>query len=176
LVLPKEAYTRWSTRLLAFLIDWTPIWLVFIVPLIGLLVAGDMECIDFIYGSGGSYCSPAVSSFWLSVQIIAFIPAAVYFVWNFCYRQGRTGQSVGKSVMKFKVVSETTWQPIGFWLSLVRQLAHYIDQFICYIGYLWPLWDNKRQTIADKIMSTVCVPVDAPPPPPPLWDTLPPPQ
>lgn len=27
-------------------------------------------------------------------------------------------------------------------------------------GYLFPLWDAKRQTIADKIMSTVCLPID----------------
>ncbi len=82
-----------------------------------------------------------------------------YFFWNFCYRQGKTGQSIGKSALKFKVISEKTWQPIGFWLSLVRQIAHYIDQLICYIGYLFPLWDDKRQTIADKLMSTVCVPL-----------------
>jgi hypothetical protein len=24
---------------------------------------------------------------------------------------------------------------------------------------LWPLWDDKRRTLADMIMSTVCVPV-----------------
>jgi len=27
------------------------------------------------------------------------------------------------------------------------------------IGYLFPLWDAKRQTIADKIMTTVCLPI-----------------
>lgn len=167
-MLPKTAYTRWSTRVPAFLVDWTPIWLVFAVPFIGLMVAGDLECIDYIYGEGRSYCSAAVSSFWQSVQFIAFLPGTAYFFWNFCYRQGRTGQSVGKSVMKFQVVSEKTWQPIGFWLSLVRQIAHYVDQLICYVGYLWPLWDNKRQTLADKIMSTVCVPVTEQPQPPSL--------
>jgi RDD family len=51
-------------------------------------------------------------------------------------------------------------------LSLVRQIAHYVDQLICYIGYLFPLWDDKRQTIADRLMSTVCVPLNAQPLPP----------
>jgi uncharacterized RDD family membrane protein YckC len=166
-VLPKQAYTPWATRVVAFLVDWAPIWLIVFVPLIGLLIAGDTECIDSIYGSGGSYCSTAVADFWTVVQFIAFLPGAVYFFWNFCYRQGRTGQSVGKSVMQFKVISEKTWQPIGFWLSFVRQLAHYVDQLACYVGYLWPLWDDKRQTLADKIMGTVCVPLNAQPPPPP---------
>jgi uncharacterized RDD family membrane protein YckC len=164
-VLPKEAYTPWRTRLLAFLIDWTPVWLVFVVPMLGVLIVDGADCYDNIYGSGNGYCSTAQANSWLLVQVIGFLPAAVYFFWNFGYRQGKTGSSIGKSVLKFKVVSERTWQPIGFWPSIGRQIAHYIDQLICYIGYLWPLWDGKRQTIADKIMATVCVPLTAPPPP-----------
>jgi uncharacterized RDD family membrane protein YckC len=141
-----------------------PIWLVFVVPMLGVLIMDGADCFDSIYGSGGGYCSTAAANSWLVVQLIAFLPGAVYFFWNFGYRQGKTGSSIGKSVLKFKVVSESTWQPIGFWLSIVRQFAHYIDQLICYIGYLWPLWDDKRQTLADKIMSTVCVPLNSPPP------------
>ena len=38
--------------------------------------------------------------------------------------------------------------------------AHGVDAIICYVGFLFPLWDAKRQTIADKIMSTVCVPIE----------------
>ncbi len=36
-------------------------------------------------------------------------------------------------------------------------LAHFLDSLACYVGWLWPLWDPKRQTFADKIMSTVVV-------------------
>jgi len=168
-VLPRTAYTSWTTRVVAGLIDWAPIWVIALIPFVGLLVAGDVECLDSIYGSGASYCSTAVSDFWTSVQFIAVLPGAVYFVWNFCYRQGRTGQSIGKSAMKFKVVSKKTWRPIGFWMSLVRQIAHYVDQLLCYVGYLWPLWDKKRQTLADKMVGTVCVPLDAEGPPPTQW-------
>ena len=50
------------------------------------------------------------------------LASAGLLVWNWGYRQGTTGPSIGKSVMKFKVVSEKTWQPIGFGLSIVRQL------------------------------------------------------
>ena len=41
-------------------------------------------------------------------------------------------------MMKFKVVSEKTWQPIGFGMSIVRQLAHIVDGAVCYIGYFVP--------------------------------------
>ncbi len=81
-----------------------------------------------------------------------------YAFWNWGYRQGTTGSSIGKSVAKFKVVSEKTGRPVGFGMSIVRQLAHIVDSIICFVGYLFPLWDAKRQTLADKIMSTVCLP------------------
>ena len=45
-------------------------------------------------------------------------------------------------------------------MAFVRDLCHIIDQVICYIGYLFPLWDAKRQTLADKIMTTVCLPIE----------------
>ena len=36
------------------------------------------------------------------------------------------------------------------WLITVRQIA---------TGFLFPLWDARGQTLADKIMSTVCLPI-----------------
>ena len=146
--------------MLASVIDWLPIWLVFFFPMIGLIATDGWKCFDAVYGSGYDVCTTTTSYVWMAVQVFGLLPAAIYFFWNFCYRQGKSGQSIGKSVLKFKVISEKTWQPIGFWLSLVRQIAHYIDQLICYIGYLFPLWDDKRQTIGDKLMNTVCVPVE----------------
>jgi hypothetical protein len=42
-------------------------------------------------------------------------------------------------------------------MAFVRDLAHILDALPCYIGFLWPIWDSKRQTFADKIMNTVVV-------------------
>ena len=39
-------------------------------------------------------------------------------------------------------------------MAFVRDITHIVDGFF-YLGYLWPLWDPKRQTFADKICSTV---------------------
>jgi uncharacterized RDD family membrane protein YckC len=55
-------------------------------------------------------------------------------------------------------VKESTGQPVGFGFAFVRQLAHVLDSLPLYLGYLWPLWDDKRQTFADKVCSTVVVP------------------
>jgi uncharacterized RDD family membrane protein YckC len=81
--------------------------------------------------------------------------------WAFynAYLGGQTGQSTGKKAIGLKVVSEQTGQVIGGGLGIVRFLAHIVDSLICYIGYLFPLWDAKKQTLADKIMKTVVITV-----------------
>jgi uncharacterized RDD family membrane protein YckC len=71
---------------------------------------------------------------------------------------GGQGQSWGKRVVGMKLLSEETGQPIGTLNAFLRDLCHFIDTIICFVGYLFPLWDAKRQTLADKIMRTVVVP------------------
>ena len=44
--------------------------------------------------------------------------------------------------------------------AFLRDLVHILDG-VAYVGYLWPLWDDKRQTFADKIMRTIVI--DLPP-------------
>jgi uncharacterized RDD family membrane protein YckC len=75
----------------------------------------------------------------------------------FLYMQGTTGATVGKGVMKIKVLREADGQVIGFGMSVVRYIVHIVDFLPCLLGYLWPLWDKKKQTFADKIISTVVV-------------------
>jgi uncharacterized RDD family membrane protein YckC len=156
--LPKEAYTPWIKRVGAAIIDYIPALIISGLGYIVLFATGDTTCVDYQYGYGGS-CTTSPSGLGLFVAFVAWLLTLAYVIWNYGYRQGTTGSSIGKSVLKFKCVSEKTGQPIGFGLSIVRQLAHIVDSVICYIGYLFPLWDPKRQTLADKIMGTVCLPI-----------------
>jgi uncharacterized RDD family membrane protein YckC len=89
----------------------------------------------------------------MSLIILAIV------VYNRWYLGGK-GQSFGKKQVGLVLVAESTGQPIGTGKAFLRDLAHILDSIICYIGWLFPLWDQKRQTIADKVMSTV-VPVKA---------------
>jgi uncharacterized RDD family membrane protein YckC len=157
--LPKEAYTPWFTRVLGYVVDIVP---AAVVIGIGAGIAfgtADNQCTS---GSGdydyGVYCTSSMTAFGLIVYVLAYVIVFAYWIWNWGYRQGTTGQSIGKSVMKFRVISEKTGQPIGFGASIIRQIAHVVDSLVCYVGWLFPLWDAKRQTLADKMMSTICVP------------------
>ncbi|CAJ1494884.1 RDD family protein [[Mycobacterium] kokjensenii] len=154
--LPQQAYTSWLTRVAAYFIDFLPIMLIYGIPAVLAGTTAHRECVTT---SEGFACEVTPSSAGAALMFVGWLAAIGYGVWNFGYRQGVTGSSIGKSVMKFKVVSEATGQPIGFGMSIVRQLAHLIDSAVFCVGYLFPLWDAKRQTIADKIMTTVCLPV-----------------
>ncbi|OBG94864.1 hypothetical protein A5698_16580 [Mycobacterium sp. E136] len=158
--LPKEAYTSWFTRVLAWLVDSIPIFILWGIGYALLLGTQETACItDVSDYELGEFCATGASTVGQLALTITSILVLGYVIWNYGYRQGVTGSSIGKSMLRFKVVSEKTGQPIGFGMSIVRQLAHIVDAAICYIGYLFPLWDAKRQTIADKLIHTVCFPL-----------------
>ena len=162
--LPKEAYTPWGTRVLAYIIDYIP---VLIIEGIGwLLLIGTREtaCVtDTSEYDLGEFCATGASTIGqLSIFLCGLI-ALAYIIWNLGYRQGTTGSSIGKGIMKFKIVSEKTGQPIGFGMSVVRELIYLVAAGLCgivwLIAVLFPLWDVKRQTLVDKIISTIALPL-----------------
>jgi uncharacterized RDD family membrane protein YckC len=69
---------------------------------------------------------------------------------------GRTGQSLGKRVTKIRLIGEETRAPIGAANAFIRDLVHILDA-LTIVGYLWPLWDVKKQTFGDKIMKTIVI-------------------
>jgi uncharacterized RDD family membrane protein YckC len=73
---------------------------------------------------------------------------------------GRTGQTWGRRIVGIKVIGESTGEPIGFGRALGRQLfAGFISAQILYLGYLWMLWDDKKQTWHDKVVNSIVVKV-----------------
>lgn len=102
---------------------------------------------------------PADLGFPMLALVLYFLAFAIIF-YNSVYLQGRTGQSWGRKATRTKLVNVETGKPVGVLVSLLRQIAHIADGAIFYIGYLWPLWDAKRQTFADKIVGSVVVEVD----------------
>jgi uncharacterized RDD family membrane protein YckC len=159
--LPNQAYTPWLSRVGAHLIDILPFAIILGAGWLVLQNSVDTACLTATTQYDvDQICTIGYSTLGLAVMWGAVLTGLVYLVWNYGYRQGTTGSSIGKSVLKFKVVSENTGQPLGFGLSVLRQIAHVVDAVPFCIGYLFPLWTAKRQTLADKIMATVCLPLE----------------
>lgn len=137
-VLPRPDYTSWGSRVGSALVDGLIPGVVASLGLVGLAFSSDAGVV-------------------LGIAVVFSLAAFVLALWNSCYRQGRTGQSLGKQLMGTRLVRARDGGTLGFWATLARQLAHVLDSAPLYLGYLWPLWDDRRQTFADKVCDTVVV-------------------
>ena len=65
------------------------------------------------------------------------------------------GQTPGKRVLGVRVV-RTDGKRLEFWNALRRSIG-YIVSDILFLGYLWILFDNRRQGFHDKLAGTMVV-------------------
>ena len=135
---PRPDYASWGSRVGSALVDGLIPAVVASLGLVGLAFSGEPGIV-------------------LGIALAFSVAAFVLALWNSCYRQGRTGQSLGKQLMSTRLVRARDGGTLGFWATLARQLAHVLDSAPLYLGYLWPLWDERRQTFADKVCDTVVV-------------------
>ena len=91
------------------------------------------------------------------VFLIGGLASIGLWIWNRVIRQGRTGQSIGKSALHLKLVDARTYQPIGPGKALGRDLLRGLFDQACFLNSLWPLWDDQKQTWHDKVLNTYVV-------------------
>jgi uncharacterized RDD family membrane protein YckC len=84
---------------------------------------------------------------------IGFIIGAAYH-WYFLTRQD--GQTPGKRIMKIRVI-KTDGSPIDDATAVLRYVGYYIDSAIFFLGWLLALFDDKSQTLHDKLVSTYVI-------------------
>lgn len=89
---------------------------------------------------------------------LGYLAGFAFTLWNLV-QQGSTGQTIGKRAVGTRLLREQDGRVVGAGLSIGRAFVHILDAYSCLIGYLWPLWDAKRQTFADKILKTVVIKV-----------------
>jgi len=127
----------WGQRAIGYLIDWGIVIAFFIVGFIITLVIS------------------AVSSTLGGLIGLLFYVVYICLFLYFGFLVGAKGRSPGMALTGLTCVSEETGQVIGGGMGIVRTFAHILDTLICYVGWLFPLWDPKRQTIADKVIKTI---------------------
>jgi uncharacterized RDD family membrane protein YckC len=156
---PVVALAHWGKRVGAYLIDSIvaalaqfPLWIGY------LMVFSDVsEGLTTDPATGAVTSTGQVSGTALALIALGVVSGLVFSVWNICFNGGRTGYTVGKGIIGIKLVKEATGEPIGAGMALLRSFAHVLDALPCYLGFLWPLWDVKRQTFADKVVASVVI-------------------
>jgi uncharacterized RDD family membrane protein YckC len=131
---------------------------VFIIPGVVMIAASFNDCVtidDEIFCPDGSP-EPALIGGGIALIVVGFLVVAFIYL----RALGKSGQTWGRKIVGIKVVGESTGEPIGFGRALGRQLfASFISGQILYLGYLWMLWDDKKQTWHDKVVGSIVVKV-----------------
>jgi uncharacterized RDD family membrane protein YckC len=148
---PRSDHASWDKRVRARLIDQFPTYLGLIICGTSYLIlivqlARSDSTVDF---AGGA----AVAMIIGFAVLLAGLGWTAYNRWIIA---GRTGQSWGKRATKIRLVGEETNAPIGATNAFIRDLVHILDA-LTLVGYLWPLWHDRKQTFADQVMRTVVV-------------------
>ncbi|MGW1763561.1 RDD family protein [Streptomyces sp. NPDC002073] len=133
----QQQYAGWGSRFVARIIDSL---VISIIPII-LMVAGGF---DAETGAPGPL---------YYVGIIVLIASSI----GLSYLLGTTGQTPGRKAVSIQVLKEATGRPLGFGMAFVRGLLDFLNALPCYVGYLWPAFDAKKQHFADKIVGSVVV-------------------
>ena len=162
--LPRAGF---GARLGAFLIDGFVMALLMFAALIPLIAIGvttfESEpgvCTDSITGdryacdvpTGGTVVS------WLLLGLIFIVISFVVLYAVKARPLSRTGQTIGKRALDIRVIREDTGQLLTGGQALGREaFAYFVSAQVFYVGYLWMLWDDKKQTWHDKVVSSVVV-------------------
>lgn len=127
-------------------------WRRFAAVLIDGLVLGVVNAVlsfVILLGLGNSSSGIAVS------YVLGFGGAIAYY----CFYQARVGQTLGKKALGVKVVDANGQTPTVMTFFLREIVGKAISGIILGIGYLWMLWDGKKQCVHDKIAGTYVVKV-----------------
>lgn len=144
---PAGYYASWADRVVATLWDLVFLWKGLLVILLG----------GILTAIGGGMDSGLVVGLGVVVMLAGWAWMIWLFISNYFLDQGRTGYTYGKRKGGIRLINEVDGTPVGAGMAFVRYLLHGLINQACYIDYLWPLWDDKSQTLTDKALKTVVV-------------------
>jgi len=140
-------YAGFVTRLAAFVVDRA------ILAIITLCSVGAIQ-----WALGAFRVNEMLGIGPMSWQAATSLGVGVYVVASVTYNIGLwmlVGQTLGKLLMGVRVV-RTDGQRLRIGNAIRRELG-YLVSAILFLGYLWVLFDNRRQGFHDKLAGTIVV-------------------
>jgi len=152
----KGSYAGFVSRLMAFVIDAVIIsftigavtWFLSVTATVLQLrsflgfslsaLPGSAEFIDALFG-------PVTASVFVAFVIIAY---QVFFI-------AFAGQTPGKALLGLRVVS-MDGKRLGYGKAILRLIGYIVSGLPLYLGFIWIIFDDRRQAWHDKIAGT-CV-------------------
>ncbi len=94
------------------------------------------------------------TTLFIKENLLVFITIKImyhtFLIWN-------NGMTVGKYIMKIRVVSEENGANLNFVRSLLRAVVRIFSEVIFYIGFILAFFSPKVQTLHDKIAGAIVI-------------------
>jgi uncharacterized RDD family membrane protein YckC len=90
-----------------------------------------------------------------SASIMAW--PVIFITYSVVFIASPSGQTPGMRLVGVRAIDATTGGRVHFGASALRCLVSIASWMVCYLGYLWMLWDPERQTWHDKAAGTLVV-------------------
>lgn len=146
-------YAGFWIRFAAYLIDAIILWIARMPIALIFWLAND----NFVWWGGwrqGNIREGAVE--WVLYVSYTLIMLAVWFVY-FTIMTGRYGATLGKMLLKLKVVREDMGRVSYGTAALRETVGKFLSTIACLIGYIWAGFDYRKQAWHDKIAHTFVI-------------------
>lgn len=134
-------------RLAAILLD------ALLLGVLGMFVA-------FAIGMVGVFVDMYTPNRPLPLSSLIVICTLVFSVAYYVVAWSRTGQTIGKTMLGIKIVG-TDGKPLSGGQAFLRFIGYLVSGIVFALGFIWVLFDRKRQGWHDKISGSYVVDVDA---------------
>jgi uncharacterized RDD family membrane protein YckC len=157
---------EFGDRLLAYLLDGLILFAILLIPMLAAMVPLFIVYFRAVDASMDGR-QPNLAAFFLTFIAIFVVSFGLQFLATYLYQvtyQLKRGQTVGKRVMKLKIVDAETGAPMDLSGARKRWIIALLMSFVGVahlLDGLWQLWDPQKQTLHDKVARTVVVKVPA---------------
>ncbi|WP_067973588.1 RDD family protein [Nocardiopsis trehalosi] len=155
---PTAGYASWGRRVAATILDTAVLVVLYLLVMgcgtaLSALVARLADPERFADGT-----MPPIMVVGMALSLLASL------VGMFCYRwllHARSGQTLAKRWLGIRVVDADTGRPPTRTASFLREVVYVVTSQCCFlitlVDVLWPLWDERAQTLHDKAGGTVVI-------------------
>jgi uncharacterized RDD family membrane protein YckC len=144
---PGVFYAGNGARFIAYLVDALIMGAIISVVFVVLTVIGLAEA---------SNDNSAIAGLTVAIGFVgAFLVYLTYLPWFW----GHGGQTPGMKVLRVRVVREVDGGPLGVGQAYIRLVGFWVSSAVFYLGFIWILFDGRRQGWHDKIAGTVVIAV-----------------
>lgn len=93
-----------------------------------------------------------IEQFYTLFYLTTFLSTIIYFVFFWGY----TGQTPGKMILGLHVI-QVSGEKMGYRLAFFRWVGYVLSSLALYLGFLWVLWDRRKQGWHDKLAGSLVV-------------------